>query len=120
MSKGFLTINCSENKVDKIRQLTRIFCILSYQDVTDRELDLLCEFIYCGGVTAKAKKSFMLQYNTSSENYSQLVKRLFDKKILYNKDHRSGKVLHSDFKKLAEYYVETDEKNILVVKINGR
>lgn len=120
MHKPFLTINCSENKVDKIRQLTRIFCVLSYEDVTDRELDLLCEFIYNGGVTANAKKSFMMQYETSSANYSQLVKRLFDKKILYNKDHRSGKVLHSDFQKLAEYYVDTDDMNILVIKVNAR
>ena len=115
--RPFLTVSCSEVKVNKVRQLTQIFCLLSFQDITNRELDLLCHFIYCGGVNDKAKKAFMVEEKTSAANYGQLVRRLSDKNILVNKKHRTGKSLHPDFEKLKEFYVDEDGQNILVIKI---
>lgn len=117
MSKPFLVIPTKVNKIEKVRQLTQILCILSFQDVTGRELDLLCEFIYNGGVNDKAKKSFMLTYKTSAANYGQIVKRLSDKNILFDKPTRTGKVLHTDFEELKKYYIDTVEPNILAIKV---
>jgi len=117
MSKPFLVVPCKENKIEKVRQLTRILCILSFEDVTGRELDLLCEIMYNGGVNERAKKSFMLTYKTSSANYGQIVKRLSDKKILFDKPNRSGKILHNDFEELRKYYIDVTEPNILAIKV---
>lgn len=117
MSKPFLKIKCSENRVEKVRQLTQIFCILDFQDITPRELDLLCEIIYHNGVNDKSKKSFILTYKTSSANHGQLVKRLSDKGILVDKQARTGKVLHSSFNDLKKYYVDVTEPNVLAIVV---
>jgi hypothetical protein len=117
MNKPFLVIPCKENKIEKVRQLTQILCILSFQDVTGRELDLLCQFIYNGGVNDKARKSFMLTYKTSAANYGQIVKRLSDKNILFDKPSRTGKIMHKDFEELKKYYIDNTEPNILAIKV---
>lgn len=123
-NKEFLTVDCSKNKVDRVRQLTQILCILEFQDVTGRELDLLCEFIYHDGVNDKAKKSFMANYKTSAANYGQVVKRLSDKKILVEKEvdagrntHQIGKILHKSFEDLKRIYINKTEDNILAVVV---
>jgi len=115
MSKEFLKRACSENRVDRVRQLTQILCILSFSDVTPRELDALCEFLYHGGVCDKAKKSFMMNHKISSANYGQIVKRLADKGILTSKQFRSGKELHTEFQLLKDYFLD-QEQAIFVIK----
>lgn len=117
MNKDFLAITCDKNKIEKVRQLTQILCILCFQNVTAREIDLLCEFIYNGGVNEKAKKSFMLSYKTSAANYGQIVKRLSDKNILYDKPKRMGKILHKHFEELKRCYIDNEQPNILAIKI---
>ena len=114
MSKEHIRKFCSENEVDKVRQLTQILCILSFSDVTGRELDILCEFLYHGGVNEKAKKSFTMNYKTSKANYGQLVKRLSDKGILTDKPTRTGKDLHPEFNTLKQHFLGV-EKGIFVI-----
>lgn len=117
MSKPFLVIPCKENKLEKVRQLTHILCILSFEDVTSRELDLLCEFIYNGGVNKIAKNSFMLTYKLTAANYGQVVKRLSDKKILFGNPKKMEQIMHSDFEELKKYYIDDESPNILAIKI---
>ena len=117
MNKPFLVVACKQSKIEKVRQLTQILCILSFQDITGRELDLLCEFIYNGGVTETAKRSFMLTYKTSAANYGQIVKRLADKNILFDKPTKMGKIMHKDFEELKKHYIDDESPNILAIKI---
>ena len=106
-----LILKSSENRVKAIRQFVQTHCIFEFTDVTPRELDLLCEVIACGEVGDKAKKNFIMNYNTSKENYGQIVKRLADKKILINKNGRNGKLLHDSFTMLVEDYIEKEKTN---------
>lgn len=102
-----LILSSDTNKVKAVRQFVQTFCIFAFQDVTPRELDLLCEIIYCGEVGEKAKKNFIMNYNTTKDNYAQIIKRLADKGILKDKETRSGKKIHDEFKKLSEMYVNS-------------
>jgi hypothetical protein len=114
LTKEHIRKYCSENEVEKVRQLTQILCILSFSDVTSREIDVLCEILYHGGVNDKAKKSFTMNYKTSKENYGQVIKRLSDKGILIDKPFRSGKDIHPEFNLLKKYFLDMD-KGIFVI-----
>jgi hypothetical protein len=110
-------VRCSTVDVEKIRQIVHILCITTFQDVTPRELDVLCEFVMFD-YSKEAKNSFILNYNTTEANFNQIIKRLTDKGILLPKPYKSGKTLHPDFKKLKELYV--DQKNdFLIVQVNN-
>lgn len=116
MSKAeIIPLRSSTNKVEAIRQVIQTICIFRFRDVTGRELDLLCELIRCGGVNDKAKKSFMLNYKTTKENYGQLIKRLADKGILINNEMRNGKKLQDSFLHFIEFYLNNPEEHILLV-----
>lgn len=79
-------------------------------------MDLLCEILRCNGVNDKAKKAFMLNYDTTKENYGQLVKRLSDKGILIDKEQRNGKNLHPTFFKVLELYINNDNQHHMILK----
>jgi hypothetical protein len=121
MNIPHLRLWCSKDKVKRVRQLVHVFCIFNFQDVTDRELDLLCEIIYHKGVNTNAKNSFMLNYKTSAANYGQVIKRLADKGILVNKEfnglyqQRTGKLLHKDFEALMTHFVIDEDMRMLAV-----
>lgn len=102
-----LILASDTNRVKAVRQFVQTFCIFAFQNVTPRELDLLCEIIYCGEVGEKAKKNFIMNYSTTKDNYAQIVKRLADKGILKDKETRSGKKLHEEFKNLSEMYINS-------------
>ena len=102
-----LNLKSSENRVIAVRQFVQTFCIFEFQDITPRELDLLCEILACGDVCDKAKKNFLLNHNTTKENYSQIVKRLADKGILKDREARNGKKLHESLKSLSEMYINS-------------
>lgn len=109
-------MRCSDSEVERIRQIVHILCITTFQDVTPRELDVLCEFVLFD-YGKEAKNSFMLNYKTTEANFNQIVKRLTDKGILLPKPYKNGKLLHPDFKTLKELYV--DNKNeFLIVHVN--
>lgn len=111
-----LKLKSSNNKVEAVRQFVHTLCLFSFSDVTRRELDLLCEILRCGGVNDKAKKSFMINYKTTKENYGQLIKRLSDKGILVNLDTRNGKKLHENLVKLLEFYLENPKPSYLFLE----
>lgn len=105
-----LNLKSNQNRIKAVRQFVQTFCIFEFQDVTPRELDLLCEIIACGEVGEQAKKNFILNHETTKENYSQIIKRLSDKGILKDRDRRNGKRLHESLEKLSEMYINA-EKN---------
>lgn len=109
-------VKCSENNVEKIRQIVHILCITTFQDVTPRELDVLCEFVLFD-YSKEAKNSFMINYKTTEANFNQVVKRLTHKGILIPKPYKNGKLLHPDFKKLKELYVD-NRNDYLIVLVN--
>lgn len=113
-----LKLISSKNKVVAVRQFVHTLCIFSFTDVTPRELDLLCEILRCGGVNEDAKKSFILNYRTSKENYGQLVKRLGDKGILINLDNRTGKKMHPYLTQMLEEYINSDKTTYLWLEWN--
>lgn len=115
-----LKLDSSENKVEGVRQFVHTLCLFRFQNVTNRELDLLCEILRCGGVNDKAKKSFMINYRTTKENYGQLVKRLGDKGILVSLDTRNGKKLHSDFENLLKIYLNSKSDVPLILLWQGK
>lgn len=121
MNIPHLRLFLKQNKVERVRQLVHIFCIVNFQDITDRELDLMCEIIYHKGVNENSKKSFMLNYKTSAANYGQVIKRLSDKGILINKQStdgyitRTGKLLHQDFEALMKHFVIDEDIRMLAI-----
>jgi len=114
-NKDCISLISSENKEVAIRQIVQTVCIFNFADVTARELDLLCELLASGGVNEQSKKRFLINYKTSKENYGQLIKRLSDKGILINKDHRNGKELHNIFEQLIKLYIHNNKTALLAV-----
>lgn len=91
-----------KDRVVAIRQLVSILCTLYFDEITDRELDLLCEIINVGEVCKEAKDSFMINYKTSKENTAQILTRLTNKGILKPKLYKTGKELHPYFKNVMD------------------
>ena len=88
----------SRDKVKAIRQVVQTLCIFYFEDITSRELDVLCEIVHAGEVGMDAKKSFMMNYKCSKESYFQVLDRLTKKGILQKKQWKTGKEIHSYFR----------------------
>lgn len=117
MSKpDLILLKSKSNSIIAIRQFVQTICIFEFRDVTMRELDLLCELLRCGGVNEKAKKSFLINYKTTKENYGQLIKRLSDKGILINNEMRNGKQLNDVLKKFIDLYINISSQNYMAIK----
>jgi hypothetical protein len=86
-----------KDRVTAIRQLVSILCILYFDEITKREVDLLCQIISVGEVSKEAKDSFMISHKTSKENTAQILTRLTNKGILVPKKYKTGKELHPFF-----------------------
>ncbi len=106
-----LNLKSDKNRIKAVRQFVQTFCIFAFKDVTPRELDLLCEILACGELNEKAKKNFILNHDTTKENYSQIVLRLASKGILQDKERRNGKVLHDSLKQLSDMYINNNSPN---------
>lgn len=88
----------SKDKIKAIRQLVQTLCIFYFEDVTSRELDVLCEIVHAGEVGYDSKTAFMLNYKSSKESYFQVLDRLYRKGVLRKKEFRTGKEVHPYFK----------------------
>ncbi len=104
-----IVLKTASNRLKAVRQFVQTFCIFEFQDITGREIDLLCEILECGEVGDKCKKNFIMNYSTTKENYGQLIKRLADKGILVNKETRNGRVLHDKFHDLSNMYINSEQ-----------
>lgn len=104
----------SKNKIKAIRQLVQTLCIFYFESVTNRELDVLCEIIHAGEVGYSSKITFILNYKSTKENYSQLLDRLSKKGILIKKPNRSGKEVHSYFKDVKDIVENKKDKFIII------
>lgn len=103
-----IVLKSDTNRIKAVRQFVQIFCICNFQTITGKEMDLLCEILECGEVGDKCRKNFIMNYETTKENYGQLIKRLADKGILVNKETRNGRVLHDSFKDLSQMYINSE------------
>lgn len=93
-----LSYATSKDKVKAIRQVVQTLCIFYFEDITSRELDVLCEIVHAGEVGMDAKNSFMMNYKCSKESYFQVLDRLTKKGILQKKQWKTGKEIHSYFR----------------------
>lgn len=109
-----LKYSSSKDKVKAIRQLVHTLCLYYFDNVTDRELDLLCEIIAVGRVCKEAKDSFMINYQTSKENTAQILNRLTNKKIIIPREYRTGKDIHPYFHDIKDIVEGKKDKFILI------
>ena len=56
-----------------------------------------------------------MNYRTSSANHGQVVKRLYDKGILINKENRTGKLLHNDFGSVMDGFIINNNIKMLAI-----
>lgn len=110
-----LSYSTAKNKPKAIRQLVQTLCIFYFEDVTSRELDVLCEIVHAGEVGYDSKTAFMLNYKASKESYFQVIDRLSKKGILLKKQFRTGKELHEYFKDI-QYIVEGQKDKYVVIQ----
>ena len=113
LQKDFIIVEGSQDRLKSIRQLTHTICLYYFSNVTNRELDLLCEIINVGDVCKEAKESFMHNYQTTKENTAQIINRLSKKNIIVDRRFRTGRELHPTFMKLKDL-INGDGGNILI------
>lgn len=104
----------SKDKIKAIRQLVHTLCLFYFDDVTKRELDVLCEIINIGEVNYEVKDSFIINYKTTKENYAQILNRLSKKGILVSKKNRTGRDLHPYFEDIMDIINGKKDKFILI------
>lgn len=109
-----LSYSTSKNKLKAIRQLVQTLCIFYFEDVTSRELDVLCEIVHAGDVGYDAKTSFMVNYRTSKESYFQVLDRLTKKGILHKKQYKTGKEIHAYFKDIRDIVEGKKDKFVII------
>ncbi len=109
-----LNLKTDKERLKAIRQFVHTFCIFRFKSIAPRELDLLCEILAVGEVNNTAKKNFILNCETTKENYYQVVKRLADKGILKDKLNRNGKELHESLIQLSEIYINGQAKFMIL------
>lgn len=109
-----LVYSSSKDRIKAIRQLVHTLCLYYFDNVTDRELDLLCEIINIGEVCAQAKNNFIINYKTTKENTAQILSRLTNKGILVKKQFRTGKDLHPYFLEIKDIVDGKKDKFILI------
>lgn len=113
-----LSYSTSKNKIKAIRQLVQTLCIFYFEDVTSRELDVLCEIVHAGEVGYDSKTSFMVNYKSNKESYFQVLFRLTKKGILQKKQYKTGKELHPYFKDIR-YVVEGKKDKFIVLQYDA-
>ena len=110
-----LSYSTARDKVKAIRQLVQTLCIFYFEDVTSRELDVLCEIVHAGDVGYDAKTAFMLNYKCTKESYFQVLDRLTKKGILQKKQYKTGKEIHEYFKEVR-YIVEGKKDKFIILQ----
>ncbi len=110
-----LSYSTSRDKVKAIRQMVQTLCIFYFDNITSRELDVLCEIVHAGEVGFDSKTSFMVNYKASKESYFQVLDRLTKKGILQKKQFRTGKELHAYFKDIR-YIVEGKKDKFIIIQ----
>lgn len=123
-NKPIVQWSTTPNLVTSLRQMVQVLCILYFESITEREIDLLCEIINTGELTKEAKRSFMLNYNTSVQVTENLITRLSQKGILVNKinvyKYRSGRVLNKQFDTLISVVNGQANKKVILNFDNGQ
>lgn len=113
-----LKYHTKTNKFVATRQLVQLLCILYFEDVAERELDLLCECVMAGSLCDEAKESFIINSQTTASNWAVTLSRLSKKGILVERPHRTGKKLHPYFNDVIDI-INGKKKNIILIQYNG-
>ena len=71
-----LKLNSDIDRKKAIRQFVKTFCIFRFQDISSRELDLLCEIINVGEVSERSKKNFILNFETTKKKLFSNSKKI--------------------------------------------
>jgi hypothetical protein len=109
-----LSFYTSKNKMKAVRQLVHTLCIFYFEDITPRELDVLCEIVHAGEVGYDSKMSFIVNYKASKESYFQVLDRLTRKGILKKKEYKTGKEVHEYFKNVRDIVEGKKDKYIIL------
>ena len=113
-----ISYSTSKDKIKAIRQIVQTLCIFYFEDVTSRELDVLCEIVHAGEVGYNSKTAFMVNYKSSKESYFQVLDRLYKKGVLCKKAFRTGKEVHPYFKDIGDI-VEGKKDNLILIQYDG-
>jgi hypothetical protein len=97
-----LSYATSKSKAKAVRQLVQTLCIFYFEDVTSRELDVLCEMVHHGVSGTDSRDSYMINYRASKESFFQVKDRLTKKGILQKKQYKTGKELHPYFENIKQ------------------
>lgn len=112
-----LSYATSKNKTKAIRQLVQTLCIFYFEDITSRELDVLCEMIHHGVSGTDSRDAYMIKHKASKESFFQVKDRLTRKQILQKKQYRTGKELHPYFENIKQMVEEDVSHHKFDIKV---
>lgn len=99
-------IKLQGNGLEKIRDLLKIYSIVIFkQDITQRESELLSEYL-AYGYCKKAQDIARMNYGISDNNIKQLNSRLQKKGLLVPKPYKQDKILHRDLEIFRKSFIE--------------
>lgn len=98
-----------------MRSLLKIYAIVLFkEDITDREAEVLSEYVVYG-CNREADKVIELNYGISGNNIKQIGSRLQKKGLLVPKQYRQiGRDMHPDLEKMKEMFLNKTEKFLLL------
>ncbi|HSE99877.1 MAG TPA: hypothetical protein VLA48_03190 [Nitrososphaeraceae archaeon] len=98
-----------------MRSLLKIYTIVLFkEEITDREAEVLSEYIVYG-CNRKADKVIELNYGISGNNIKQIGSRLQKKGLLIPKKYRDvGRDMHPELEKIRELFLNKKEKFLLL------
>lgn len=97
-----------------MRSLLKIYAIVLFkEDITDREAEVLSEYVVYG-CNKEADKVIQLNYGISENNVRQIGSRLQSKGLLVPKQYKQGREMHPDLEKMKEMFLNKDKRFLLL------
>ena len=107
-------IELTGNEVERMRNLLKIYSIVLFNEtITDREVQVLAEYIMYG-VSDKAYKAITLNHKIDDNNRKQIDTRLQKKGLLKYKTHKRGRELHHDLEIMRDLFLNQKNKFLLL------
>lgn len=97
-----------------MRSLLKIYAIVLFkEDITDREAEVLSEYVVYG-CNKEADKVIQLNYGISENNVRQIGSRLQSKGLLVPKQYKQGREMHPDLEKMKDMFLNKDKRLLLI------
>jgi hypothetical protein len=108
-------IDIDGDKISTMRILLKIYAIVLFkEDITDREAEVLSEYVVYG-CNKKADKVIELNYGISSNNIKQIGSRLQKKGLLVPKKYRNvGRDMHPDLELMKSLFLNKEQQYLLL------